>query len=110
VIQALYSPLDKTGYRAVKIFVLLSLFFLFSSIYAQKAVVHGTVTDANSNEKLIGVSVMMDSLTGVPTNNEGHYRLDLNPGQYRLQFRYIGYQSEQRIVDLNHGRFNCFKC
>jgi outer membrane receptor protein involved in Fe transport len=103
VIQALYSPLDKTGYRAVKIFVLLSLFFLFSSIYAQKAVVHGTVTDANSNEKLIGVSVMMDSLTGVPTNNEGHYRLDLNPGQYRLQFRYIGYQSEQRVVDLITG-------
>lgn len=87
----------------MKTLLSLIVLFLVANLYAQKGVIHGTVTDANSNEKLIGVSVMIDSFTGVPTNSEGHYRLYLNPGQYSLQFRYIGYQSEQRIVDVNTG-------
>jgi outer membrane cobalamin receptor len=102
-----YLAAIMTGRTQIPVRKLTMLVLILAShcfvLHAQKGIIEGTVSDALSKEKLIGVSVYTDSITGVPTNTEGYYRLDLIPGRYRLLFRYIGYQSDQRIIDLLPG-------
>lgn len=60
----------------------------------------GLVTDAESTEPLIGVSVLiLDNQKGVSTNEQGYYELHLKEGAYEIRFSYIGYA--ERIVSIN---------
>ena len=53
----------------------------------------GTVSEASSNEALIGVSIVIPSLkTGVTTNEYGFFSLTLPEGTYELQITYLGFQ------------------
>ncbi|MBP6977376.1 MAG: TonB-dependent receptor [Lentimicrobiaceae bacterium] len=68
-------------------------------IFAQK-VVEGTVTDAKTNETLIGVTVSIKGTTsGTVTDLDGHYRLEsaqLTSSSVIL-YSYIGYTSSEQI-------------
>lgn len=68
--------------------------------FSQKAIIHGNVMDAVSEETLVGVNVLADSTTGISTDNDGRFLLVLDPGEYALKFLYIGYQPKQKIVSL----------
>ncbi|WP_432264680.1 TonB-dependent receptor [Autumnicola psychrophila] len=84
--------------------LLLLLFCLsFFSVDAQETfVINGTITDAASNETLIGVNVLVPSESaGVVTNEYGFFSIKLPEGTYNIQISYIGYQTISRQINLN---------
>jgi outer membrane receptor protein involved in Fe transport len=57
--------------------------------------VSGKVTDQKSGEALIGVTVIVQGTAiGAVTDVEGHYILNVAPGTYTLEFKYMGYQTK----------------
>ena len=55
--------------------------------------IKGQIRDAETNEPLVGVNVILYGTTrGASTDEEGEYRIDnVAPGVYTLEIRYIGY-------------------
>ncbi len=65
----------------------------------------GTVTEASSNEALIGVSIVIPSLkTGVSTNEYGFFSLTLPRGTYELQITYLGFQEIVETVVFDRDK------
>lgn len=63
--------------------------------------VSGYVKDSSSGETLIGATILAaGSSLGTATNAYGFYSLSLDPGQYELQFGYIGFKTGSRLVNL----------
>ena len=83
-------------------FLLISLFFN-NSISAQELfTLNGVVTDASSNETLIGVNIIIpEANTGVVTNDYGYYSIKLPQGVYEIEITYLGYQSIIKTVQLD---------
>lgn len=85
---------------------LTTIFLLLIStvlVNAQQATVFGVITDANSNDKLPGVNVVINKTTGVVSNIDGNYTLKLDEGTYTVTYKYIGYSEESRLVKLKAG-------
>ncbi len=86
----------------------LSLFFLLiSTLYVfsqQKFTLSGTVSEASSNETMIGVTIAIPELnTGISTNEYGFYSITLPKGNYNLQISYLGYQDQTRKISLSEN-------
>ncbi len=65
----------------------------------------GTVSEANSNETLIGVSILVPELSaGAVTNEYGFYSLTLPEGTYEIVITYLGFQDIRREVTLNSSQ------
>lgn len=78
--------------------------FLFSFIgqAQQRFTLSGTITDAASNETLIGVNVIIPELgTGTVTNSYGFFSLELPEGNYQVQISYLGYQDFSEAISLS---------
>ena len=76
----------------------------------QKFTLSGIITDANSNETLIGVNIIIPELkTGVTTNEYGFYSITLPRGIYAVQISYLGYQNIDESINLNQNIKNNFK-
>jgi hypothetical protein len=87
--------------------VLLSALSCFSQ---EKFTLSGTIIDANSNETLIGVNVVIPELkTGVTTNEYGFYSITVPKGIYSVQISYLGFQTMEELIDLNQNVKNNFK-
>ncbi len=88
----------------------LLLFFVLvasSSAFAQHAkkshTISGYVTDAKSQETLLGASVYETvSMKGSVTNNFGYYTLKLPEGQVRLKASFVGFESFDTLLDLKN--------
>jgi len=81
-----------------------------SELAKQKFTLSGTITDANSNETLIGVNISIPELkTGVTTNEYGFYSLTLPKGIYKIQITYLSYQTIEETINLNQNIKNNFK-
>ncbi len=62
----------------------------------------GKVTDSETGEDLIGVTVLVIELvTGVATNTYGFYSISLPEGIYTVNFSYMGYEPVERIINFN---------
>lgn len=72
-------------------FVSLALMVLAIPVFGQKAEVKGTVTDAESGQPLVGVTVIADSGAGTATDGQGHYALYVD-AKDALSFDYLGYE------------------
>ena len=67
----------------------------YEIILSQNVTISGFLSDANSNEKLIGVSIYeKETLKGAVTNQYGFYSLSLPKGNYTITFSYLGYESQ----------------
>ena len=79
-------------------------FFLLSSIALfsqQRFTLSGTITEASSNETLIGVTLLVPDLnTGVTTNDYGFYSLTLPEGDYQIRLSYLGYKDIVQTISL----------
>ncbi len=76
-------------------FLLVALLTTFcaANVVAQN-VVKGKVVDAESNEPLIGASVMVEGTTqGVVTDLDGSFTLNVKSATKTLLFKYIGYKN-----------------
>ena len=75
----------------------------------QKVTLSGTITDAKSNETLIGVNLYIPSLkTGVTTNEYGFYSITIPKGTYKIQLSATGFQSKEQTVTLDKNTKNNF--
>lgn len=93
---------------------LLKLYFLIiiiatsnSYLFAQQEYVtlSGTISEANSNETLIGVTVAIPSLKkGVITNEYGFYSISIPKGSYELAVSYLGFEQILKRVDVTSNQ------
>ncbi len=94
----------KLFYRYLVCFLLTLL--VQNSIIGQQSsyTLNGTITDASSNETLIGVNLIIPQAnTGVVTNDYGYYSIKLSEATYEIIISYIGYQTirDTIIMDSN---------
>ena len=81
------------------------VFLPFISLSQEKFTLNGYITDKESGESLIGATVYINELNaGTVTNAYGFYSITLDEGTYSLDFRYIGYVSMSRSIDLNSNQ------
>lgn len=81
-----------------------------SSFSQNKFTLSGTIIDANSNETLIGVNIVIPELkTGVTTNEYGFYSITVPKGNYTVQITYLGYQTIEESINLEQNIKNIFK-
>lgn len=85
-----------------KFIVLLGLLGVIYVTNAQeKFTLSGTITDAASNETLIGVNLLFPELSdGVVTNSYGFYSITLPEGSYQIRVSYLGYSDIIETINL----------
>lgn len=86
-----------------KIALLFLLFGLLSSTMASAQKTINGVVKAADGEPLIGVSVILKSnkATGTNTDVDGKFRLQVKDGNEILIFSYLGFQSQEKKVQLD---------
>ena len=82
---------------------LLVIVFFSSATFAQ-GLVRGVLQDVNTNETLIGATVVIKGTTiGVTTNLDGSFLLIAPEGEHSLIFRYVGYEEQSMDVTVKDG-------
>ena len=88
----------------MKIIQILTLLVLFSfkSFSQERFTLNGYITDSESGESLIGATVFINEInSGTVTNPYGFYSITLDEGNYNIDFRYIGYTTISREINLS---------
>ena len=80
--------------------VLVALMVTLKLVNAQSAAVKGVVTDADTHEKLPGVSVVIDDTAGTVTGADGDFNYTVNAGTHNIEFRYVGYEKQRFTIVL----------
>ena len=84
------------------------LFFIFlctySSFSQEKFTVSGTISDENSNETLIGVTIYIPSLRmGTTTNEYGFYSITVPKGEHSIEVSYVGFESKTETISVTQN-------
>lgn len=92
--------------------LLIGYLFCCQIAQAQQATISGRVTDRNTQEALVGVSVKIKSSSlGTSTDVDGKFTLSLSGPikQQEIIFSYTGYKTETRSIPLAEGNqlLNC---
>jgi hypothetical protein len=75
----------------------------------QKFTLSGTITDAKSNETLIGVNVYLPEIkAGTTTNEYGFYSITIPKGTYKVSISYLGYVIDEQTIELDQNTRNNF--
>jgi hypothetical protein len=84
------------------LYVILFLISLNLNGFAQTYTISGYITDKDTRETLIGVTVLIKGTNrGITTDGNGFFRLSgIKPGEYTLQISYIGYKKQERVVNV----------
>ncbi|WP_081212402.1 TonB-dependent receptor [Salegentibacter sediminis] len=89
---------------------ILACCFAFTSFAQESYTLSGTITDAASNETLIGVNVLIPSLnTGVVTNEYGFYSLKIPEGTFEMVISYLGFQTISEEITVSGQTSRNFK-
>lgn len=81
------------------------LFFVFVLHGQQRHTLSGTISEAGSNETLIGVSILVPELqTGATTNEYGFYSLTLPEGNYELVITSLGFRDIRQTVSFTSNQ------
>lgn len=82
----------------------LLLFFVAIGTFAMaQRTVTGTITDAETNEPLIGASVVvLGTSTGTVTDFDGKFSLDVPEGATQIQFSYTGYATTTQDLGVSN--------
>ncbi|NQZ75258.1 MAG: carboxypeptidase-like regulatory domain-containing protein [Ekhidna sp.] len=76
--------------------------FLFAQ---EKYTISGYIKDAANGEALIGATVLITELsTGNITNVYGFYSVTLPAGEYNVEYRYIGFVTQNQRVNLTSNQ------
>ncbi len=89
----------------VKYFLTLILVLLICFANAQtKHTLSGYVKDKSNGETLIGANVIVEEISsGTITNVYGFYSLTLDHGLYTITYRFVGYETITKKIDLNEN-------
>ncbi|WP_428831788.1 TonB-dependent receptor [Flavobacterium yafengii] len=81
-----------------------------SELTKQKFTLSGTVSDAKSNETIIGVNVYFPELkTGTITNEYGFYSITIPKGNYTIQLSFVSFETIIENVNLDKNTKSNFK-
>ena len=86
--------------------ILLSTFLVFSFVglsVAQDVTLSGTIRDKETDEPLVGASVVTEDGKGVTTDLDGKYSIKLPKGEYSITYSFIGYDPKVKDIDLTSG-------
>lgn len=68
---------------------------------AEKLTINGRVKDGETGDDIVGATVAIEELSqGMATNIDGFYSLSLSPGKYTITYKFVGYETERRVVNL----------
>ena len=81
-----------------KIFTLIIITLCNLTLYSQTII--GAITDANNNEELIGVNIILENGGGTSTDVFGKYTLNTSEGTQKITFKYIGYEDVVKEISL----------
>lgn len=108
------SGLQKSKNRLmknIKTVTLLFFLFTFSFIQAQTGKVAGKVIDGEFGDPMAFANILVkNTTTGVTSDFDGNYEIELNEGTYTLVFSFVGYQTKEisdivvksgQVVDLD---------
>jgi hypothetical protein len=71
------------------------------SVFSQQVTISGKITDEH-NKAIPFASIYIKNTTkGTSANSEGEYGLQLKPGTYDVQYKAVGYQQQNRKIELN---------
>ncbi|MFA7107079.1 MAG: carboxypeptidase-like regulatory domain-containing protein, partial [Candidatus Izemoplasmatales bacterium] len=74
------------------------------TIFSQKTIpIKGTVIDSETKETMVGVNVILNDTAGTTTDVFGNFSLDIYSGKQKLEFRFVGYVSDVRYVQISKG-------
>jgi hypothetical protein len=92
--------------KRTRIILFLCLFiFSFLSFAQQKYTLSGTISEASSNETLIGVTIAVPELkTGVTTNEYGFYSITLPEGEHQILVNYLGFKDVIQTVSFTKNQ------
>lgn len=83
------------------------IFFVILSLHGfsqQRYTLNGYVKDASNGEDLPGTTVQVKGQAiGTVSNSYGFYSLTLPAGQYTIEFRYLGFETVTREVNLTQN-------
>jgi len=80
---------------------LFTLCILFCSIFQIKAQgVRGVVYGDDGEELSFATIYVEETGSGTSTNQEAYYELQLNEGEYTLQFKFVGYETLRKKVTV----------
>ena len=82
--------------RVYVLLILCSIFF--ETVNAPK--ISGKITDAATKEALIGVNIVLNNGGGTSTNIDGEYQLEIEEGEQKIIFKYIGYEDVKKTILL----------
>src|SRR6201985_3098150 len=84
---------------------LLFLLILTSGVsaFSQQLILSGKVTDAGGKPVPFASIYVKNTTNGVSANSDGDYSLKLQPGQYEILYRAVGYKQESKLVDLKNN-------
>ena len=83
------------------------LFFTAGTAFGQITTISGTVTDAASNDILIGVSVVVQGTTiGTITDFNGNYELEVPDQQRTLMFSFVGFRTQELEIPAGTTTLN----
>lgn len=87
-------------------FLVLVIFLLpFFLISQEKFTLSGVISEASSNETLIGVTIAIPALrTGVTTNEYGFFSLTLPKGTYEIQISYLGFLDVMETITFDRDQ------
>lgn len=91
----------KSMHMKIKFYALLCVFlFGAQTIFAQEQTVTGTVTDAEADEALPGVSVIVEGTDiGTVTDTNGEYEISVPADRNVLLFSFVGYSTQEVEID-----------
>lgn len=79
-------------------------FLLFAGFsFAQEYKIYGVVSDASSNETIIGATIVYETGKGTVTDIDGKYSISLPPGKYQLEFSFVGYDKQIKQVEITNA-------
>ena len=86
------------------------LIFKGALLFAQeKYTLSGSISEASSNETLIGVNIIFPDLqTGTTTNEYGFYSITLPEGNYDILISYVGFNDIRSNITLDKDLLNNF--
>lgn len=92
--------------KHLKILVVLLAYLGTNLNFAQeKYTLSGSISDAQSNESLIGVNIIFPDLqTGTATNEYGFYSITLPKGIYTVKISFLGFSEISETVNLSEDK------
>ncbi len=82
----------------------LMVIVLFSGAAFAQGIIRGVIQDVNTDETLIGATVVIDGTTiGVTTNLDGSFLLIAPEGEHKLDYSYVGYETQSSTLSVKDG-------